>query len=82
MRFVQILQRPANKVSLDQICHFARSVDRHKANRSAFVKHLDELALQGPLDDLEQILPTSVLVTFIGIAYAATGHKSEFDPIH
>jgi len=44
-----------DRVSLDEARHFAWFVSRHEANQTAFVRHLDEFALQRTLDNLEQV---------------------------
>ena len=42
-----------DRVSLDEARHLARLVSRYKANKTVFVYHLDEFALQRSLDNLE-----------------------------
>jgi len=42
-------------VSRDKARHLAWLVARHQANHTAFMKHLDEFALDRPLDNLEQV---------------------------
>ena len=44
-----------DRVSLDQARHLAWFVTRYKANKTAFVRHLDEFALQRSLDNPEQV---------------------------
>jgi hypothetical protein len=52
---IEILRSPVDCVSPDEARHLTWFVSWHKANQTAFVRHLDELALQRALDNLEKV---------------------------
>jgi uncharacterized protein (TIGR03435 family) len=55
LSLIEILRSAVERISLDKARHFAWFVSRYKPNNTAFVRHLDKFALQGPLDNLEQV---------------------------
>jgi hypothetical protein len=52
---IEILERSVDRIAQDEARQLARLISGYEADEAAFVRDLDELALQSTLDDLEQV---------------------------